>query len=85
MKGKFSLALAVVVLLAATPLALFASGEEESGSAVQGGTPVEGEPYVDHIFQTVEEYEQATGNRIDTVQRSADARGAGSRGHPAAS
>ena len=66
MKGKFSLALAVVVLLAATPLALFASGEEESGSAVQGGTPVEGEPYVDHIFQTVEEYEQATGNRIDT-------------------
>ena len=65
MQDRFSLALIVALLLAAVPLALFASGEEEGGAAVQGGTPVEGEPYVDHIYQTVEEYEQATGNSID--------------------
>ena len=65
MKDRFSLAFAVAILLAAAPLALFASGEVEGGgAAAQGGTPVEGEPYADHIYQSVAAYEQATGNTI---------------------
>ena len=66
---RFSLVLSSALLLTAVPLALFASGEEEGG-AVQGGTPVEGEPYVDHIYQSVAAYEQATGNTIDGFNES---------------
>ena len=70
MKYRFSLALAMVVMLTVAPLALFASGEVEGGAAAQGGTPVEGEPYVDHIYQSVAAYEQATGNTLDGFNES---------------
>ena len=61
------LAVIVTLVLAAMP-ALGAGTEEEAAAAAQGalmaGTPVTGEPYVDHIFASPADYEAATGNAI---------------------
>lgn len=37
---------------------------EETGGALSAGTPVQGEPFKDHIFATPAEYTRITGNRI---------------------
>ena len=59
------------MLLLVLPLCLFAGGSiDSSTAAATPGTPVEGEPFVDHLFSTPAEYEAATGSALPAFNES---------------
>ena len=62
----------LVAFLVLFTMPLFAASvpEEEGGGALSAGTPVEGEPFVDHIFATPAEYTELTGKRITSYGES---------------
>ena len=74
MKPRNRMALALLslpLLLAALPLV--AGGDEESGAAAPAAaeiTAVAGTPFVDHIWASPADYEQATGNTIAAFHES---------------
>jgi len=78
-RSIFAILVALCLLLAAcgappavvtTPTATEVSAPAPTKPAEAGPIPVEGEPYVNHFFTTVDEYKAATGKTIDSFGES---------------